>query len=392
MGAQRILQAAGLVLLLCGVANAAPQERVAVIDLGPGSDARRDLLGAIVKAGFEAVIGGGVEDALAGVNVDKDAVLAAQSLAEAQRAFGALDCPAAIKASDAAIAILAMRQAAGIAVPDLPRALTYVLLCKDKAGDVDGAMIAAARLRASGGSNDVPADLWKKYPAVDTVLDHELVPLEIEADVANATVFVDLVPRGKTPLKLQLPAGEHLIAVAAGTRRGWAAGHTDPKQTKLTIPTTERAVEASPLAARIAALKGDKPKADDVAFVMAETGARVVLIRSGDSVEAWGRVGRSQVPHLLGGEDGVAKVSDARDVDRLLLLVKDRVQGWNDRAPDPDQPLLTETNTAGEFSKQDKRAKWWVYAALAGAVVGAATILYVNDSGSDRQRVELKFP
>ena len=394
MGPQRILQAAGLILLLCGVASAAPRtERVAVIDLGPASaDVRKDLLGAIVKAGFEAVVGGGVEDALAGINVDKDAVAAAAALAEAQRAFGALDCAAAIKASDSAIAILAMRQAAGIAVPDLPRALTYVLLCKDKAGDVDGAMVAAARLRAAGGSKDVPAELWKKYPAVDTVLDHELVALEIEADVADATVFIDLVPRGKAPLEVQLPAGEHLIAVAAGTRRGWAAGHTDPKQTKLTIPTTDRAGEASPIAARIAALQGDKPKPEDVAFVMGETGARVVLIRSGDSVEAWGRIGRSETAHLLGGEDGVAKVSDARDVDRLLLLVKDRVQGWNDRAPDPDQPLLTEQNTDERFSKKDKSAKWWVYAALAGAVVGAATILYVNDSGSDRQRVELKFP
>ncbi|MDQ3338025.1 MAG: hypothetical protein M4D80_22910 [Myxococcota bacterium] len=380
-------------LLLCGVAIAAPQtERVAVIDLGPGTDARRDLATAIVKAGLDPVVGNGIEDALAGVNVDKDAVAAAAALAEAQRAFGALDCAAAIKSSESAITILAMRQAAGVAVPELPRALTYVLLCKDKAGDVDGAMVAAARLRAVGGSKDVPADLWKKYPAVDTVLDHELVSLEIEADVKDARVFIDLVPRGKAPLRIQLPAGEHLIAVAVGTRRGWAAGHTDPKQAKVTIPTTDRAGESSPIATRIAALDGKKPSADDVAFVMGETGARIVLIRSADSVEAWGRVGRSEVPHLLGGEDGVAKVSDSRDVDRLLLLVKDRVQGWNDRAPDPDQPLLTEKPGDDRFSRKDKPAKWWVYAALAGAVAGAAAILYVNDSGSDRQRVELKFP
>jgi hypothetical protein len=221
------------------------KERVAVIDLGPSSDARQDLLAAIVKAGFDPVIGNGIEDALAGVDVDKDAVELAGALADAQRAFGALDCTAAIKASDRAIAIGAMRQAAGIPVPELPRALTYVLLCKDKAGDVDGAMVTAARLRAVGGSKDVPADLWKKYPAVDTVLDHELVALDIETDVKDAVVFIDLQPRGKAPLRLQLPAGEHLIAVASGSRRGWAAGHTDPKQTKVTIPTTDRAGESS---------------------------------------------------------------------------------------------------------------------------------------------------
>ena len=361
--------------------------------LGPNDGARRDLLAGLVAAGFEAVFGDGIEDALAGQNVDKDALELAAAVADAQRAFGALDCAAAIKASEGAIAIGAMRQAAGLAVPELPRALTYVLLCKDKVGDVDGAMVTAARLRSVGGSKDVPADVWKKYPAVDTLLDHELVPLEIATDVKDAVVFVDLEPRGKAPLKLQLPAGEHLIAVAAGTQRGWAAGHTDPKQAKVTIPTTDRAGAWSEIAVRVASLKGEKPSADDVAWVMDETRARVVLIRRSDSVEAWGRVGRSEAPHLLGGDDGIAKISDKQDVERMLALVKDRVQGWNERAPDPDRPLLTEKPGEGDrFTRKDSPTKWWVYAALAGAVIGAATIIYVNDAGTDRQRVELTFP
>lgn len=392
MGAQRVLQAAGLVLLLCGAAVAAPRERVAVIDLGPAGDARKGLLEAIVAAGLDPVIGDGIEDALAGQSPDKDAVELAAAMAEAQRAFGALDCAAAIEASERAIAIGAMRQAAGLAVPELPRALTYVLLCEDRAGDVDGAMVAAARLRTVGGSSDVPADVWKKYPDVDTLLDHELVPLEIEADVPDAVAFVDLKPAGKTPVKVQLPAGEHLIAVAAGTRRGWAAGHTDPKQVKLTIPTTDRAGTWSELAARVAGWKGAKPSPSQLATVMEDVRARIVLIRSGETVEAWGRVGRSEAPHLLGGEDGTARLGDPQDVARLLALVKDRVQTWNDRAPDPDRPLLVEKPGEGRFTRKDEPAKWWVYAALAGAVLGAAAIIYVNDAGTDRQRVELTFP
>jgi hypothetical protein len=66
--------------------------------------------------------------------------------------------------------------------------------------------------------------VWRKYPAVDTIIDRELVTLEIGADVPGAVVFVDLVAAGKAPLTIQLPAGDHLIAVAAGTKRGWAAG------------------------------------------------------------------------------------------------------------------------------------------------------------------------
>jgi hypothetical protein len=393
MGAQRVLQAVGVVAALAAGAIAAPKlhERLAVIDLGPSPEdetTRKQLAEAAVTAGFEPVIGNGIEDALAGINVDKDVVELGAAMAEAQRAFGALDCAAAIKAADRAIAIAAMRQAARMAVPELPRALTYELLCKDKAGDVDGAMAAAARLRVVGGSADVAAAIWQKYPEVDAIIDREQVGLEIETDAKDADVFIDLKRAGKAPLKTHLPAGEHLIAVAAGTKRGWAAGKTDPKQAKVTIPTTDVAGESSAIATRVASWKGT-PSPDEIAWVMNETHARVVLIRRGDTVEAWGRTGHAEAPHLLGGDDGKAKATDKEDRDRLLGLITDRVQGWNDRAPDPDQPLLTEKRGEG---RKEEGTKWWVYAVLAGAVVGAATVLYVNDAGTDRQRVELKFP
>lgn len=397
MGAQRVLQAAGLILLL-GVAQAAPAnafargERIAVVDLGPDDAAAQTVRAQIVASGFEAVIGDGIEDALAGRSADKDTLDLATAIAEAQTAFGALDCGATVTAADKAIAIGAMRQAAGLAVPELTRALTYVLLCKDKAGDVDGAMIAARRLRTLGGSNEVPAALWKKYPDVDAILE-DTVSLRIETDVKGATVYVDFEKRGKAPLDVQLRAGEHLIAVAKGTKRGWGAGHTDPKQKTVTIPTTDHAGSGSKIATRVAGWKGAKPSPTEVAWIMNETRARLVLVRSGDTLEAWGRVGRSETPRVLGGEDGVAKTTDRQDVTRLLALVADRVQGWNDRAPDPDQPLLVEKPGEGRFAKrEDEPAKWWVYAALGAAVAGVAAILYVNEGGEDRQRVELTFP
>jgi hypothetical protein len=278
-------------------------------------------------------------------------------------------------------------------VPELPRALAYMLLCLDKGGETDAAMQHARWLRAAGGSSDVPADVWKKYPDVDTVVfDNDKLAVEIATDVADANVFVDFKSVGKAPAKLHLGVGEHVIAVAAGTRRAWARGTAIPAQPKVTIPTQDVAGGESVLAARVASWKGAKPSADEIGWVMNEVHARVVLVRSGDAVEAWGRVGHAEAAHLLGGDDGVAKVRDADDTKRMMALVVDRVHTWNDRAPDPDQPLLVEKPGEGVHRAKDEKAQWWVYAALAGAVVGAATIIYVSDVGSDRQRVELKFP
>jgi hypothetical protein len=394
MGAQRILQAA-LILGFSGAALAAPKlhERVALIDLGPDDGTRKELLATIVASGFDPAVGDGIEDALAGVAMDKDAVALATAMADAQRAFGAFDCVAVKASAKTAIEIAAQRQAAGRPVPELPRALTYMLLCLDKLGESDAAMQHARWLRTVGGSPDVPPDVWKKYPDVDAMLGDERIAVEIEADVPDAQVFVDFKPAGQAPAKLHLSAGEHLIAVAAGTRRGWARGTAIPAQPKVTLPTQDYAGAKSALAAKVASWRGAKPKAEDIGWVMNETHARIVLVRSGDSLEAWGRVGRAEQPHVLGGEDGFAKVSDAEDTKRLMSLVTDRVQAWNDRAPDPDRPLLVEQPGDREKQKpRDEKAKWWVYAALAGAVLGASAVIYASEVGSDRQRVELKFP
>jgi len=432
MGAQRILQAAGLIVVpvvvpvvvsvvvavVCasvGSATAAPvrqHERVAVIDLGPDAtdgSVRQRIIAAVVAAGFDAVIGDNVEDALAGHSVDRDALDLAVAIERAQRAFGAFDCATAIEASTQAAALAAMRQAAGLPAPELARAYTYLLSCKDKAGDVDGAMVAAARLRAVVGPQpkDVPAEVWRKYPDVDTIVDRELVELEITTDVPDATVWIDHRPAGTAPLRVQLPAGDHLIAVAAGTRRGWAAGHTDPRQHQLAIPTRDRAGTTSAIAARVAGWKGALPSPVELGRVMTSVRVRVVLIRHGDTVEAWGRIGRAEpvlprpaspaapsapppgAPYRLGGDDGIATLDD---VPRLLALVADRVQTWSDRAPDPDRPLLVESATERARDRRDGPTKWWVYASLGAALVAAGAVLYVHEAGSERQRVELTFP
>lgn len=388
MGPQRVLQVAlvGLIVSIAGVARAKPRERVAVIDLGPADNGatRRAIAGAAVTAGLEVVTGDGVEDALAGEATDKDVVQLAAALAEAQRAFGALDCTAATTAARTAIGIAAARQAAGLAVPELPRAWTYVLECADRAADTTGALHAAAMLRTVAGASDLLA----KYPEVDALLDREQFAIEITTEVPGADVWIDFRRAGTSPLKTFLGAGEHVIAAGKGTRRGWAAGTPTKAQKTIAVPMAEHASSNAALAARIQAWKGTPA---ELAAVLDLVNARVALIRKGDTVQAWGRVGKHESPHQLGGEDGLGTVAEAP---RLAALVADRAQMWNDRAPDPDQPLLVETKEerAKRQGKADEPTRWWVYAALIGAAAVGGTVLYLHDTAENTQRVELHWP
>jgi hypothetical protein len=402
MGPQRVLQAAVAVAFATSAAAAAPlaapsRERIAVIDLSPGlgaaaggsaGDAPKQLAAAIAAAGFAPVVGDGVEDALAGRDTERDTIELAAAIATAEHAFGALACRDVTPAARRAIGLAAARQAAGRPVPELPRAWAYLLLCADRDGDLDTAMTAANQLRALGGSPDVPAALWAKYPEIDAVAGRDLVALDIDADVAGAAIWVDFRPVGASPAHVVLSAGDHVIAAAAGTRRGWAAGSAVPSQKALHVPLTDVAGPFADVAQRVAGWAGKLPPPADLAFVLDRVHARIALIRRGDRVEAWGQIGRSEAPHQLAGEDGVAPVADPN---RLLGVISDRLAAWGAHAPDPDRPLLVE-DRGGRRDEPETPAKWWVYAAIGGAVALGVAVIAVHDSASDRQRVELHVP
>jgi hypothetical protein len=362
-----------------------------VIDLGPDAEAgaaRRQLQAGIVAAGLDAVIGDGVDDALAGIALDPDGVQLAAAMDEAQRAFGALDCKATIAAATRAIELGAARQAGALAVPELPRAWTLVLACADRGGDVDTAMLAAQRLRALGVPDDA---LLARYPEVDAVIDRELVTIDVVAEVAGADVWIDHRRAGTSPLHVALPAGRHLVAAGKGDRRGVVTGTVVATQPTVEVAMPKQAGPWSDVAARVAGWKGAMPAPKELGWVLAHVHARIALVRRGDSVEVWGRAGLAEVPRRLGGVDGARTLADA---DRAIALVVDRVHAWNDHAPDPDQPLLTETpqERAKRSGRTNTPTKWWVYAAIAGAVAIGVAIIYVHDNASDTQHVELKYP
>jgi hypothetical protein len=405
MGAQQILRAATtLAVIAAGSAHAAPRHRasgahepVAIIDLGPadGGAARGKLGAALVAAGMQPLIDDGIDDALAGISRDTDEQSIAIEVSQAKQAFGELDCKAATTAARQAIGELAARQAAGLPVPELPRAWAYVLLCADRTSDTGQALIAASRIRALGGSPDVPVDVLAKYPEVDAVADRDTIEVEITSEVAGATLWVDFQPAGTAPAKLTLSAGEHVIAAASGTRRGFIAGTAVRKQKQVAIAMPDRAGKNATLAARVARWNGALPSAAELTAVLVQVHARIGLVRHGDVVEVWGHAGLAEPLRRLGGDqDGVRSLAEA---DRAVALALDRAQTWNDRAPDPDVPLLTETE--GERSKRrngggenEQPTKWWVYATIGGAILAAAIVVYAKDSASDTQRVEIHYP
>ena len=418
MGPQRVLQAAVAVAFAAiGAATAAsadaapasssapltaPQrERIAVIDLGPtgpapgapgasSDDVAHQLQAAIAAAGFSPVTGDGIDDALAGRDVDRDATELATAIATAARAFGALACGEAVPAARKAIGIAAARQAAGRPVPELARAWAYVLLCADRDGQLDAAVSAATQLRALGGSPDVPAAVWAKYPDIDAIADRDLVELDIDTEIPGAAIWVDFRPVGASPVHVELTTGDHVIAAASGSRRGWAAGTAVRSQTSLRVPLDDAGGPWSEVARRVAGWRGKLPAPTELAWLFDKIHARIALIRHGGTVEAWGQVGRSEAPHVLGGDDGTGPVGDAG---RVLGVVADRIAAWNAHAPDPDRPLLVEdTGLRGRGDEPPPPTKWWVYAAIGGAVAIGATIILVHDSASDRQRVELHVP
>lgn len=365
-----------------------------MIDLGPdaGGAARQTVIDAVSAAGLEVVAGGGVEDALAGKEADGDAAPLASAMAAAARGYGALACADATAAARQAIGIAAARQAAGRPVPELARAWAYVLLCADREGQVDAAHGAARRLRALGGSDDVPAAVWARYPEIDAIANRELLEVEVDAGVAGAAIWIDFHQVGASPAKVVVEAGDHVIAAASGNKRGWAAGTAVRSQKKIEVPMVEQGSAQGDLARRIAGWKVVTP--DELAWVLGRVHARVAVVRQGDRIAAWGQLGRGEPPKLIAGaaDDGTAALADAP---RLMAAVAERVHGWNDHAPDPDRPLLTEADAPAPSRRTDEPeqpARWWVYAAIAGAAAIAGGFVLLHETASDRQRIELRYP
>jgi len=363
-----------------------------VIDLGPADpDVDRALATALVKAGL-APLDDASEAALTGQAAESDAIALATHMAHAQQKFGALDCKGTLNAVKKALPLLAARQAGQLPVPELPRAWAYALLCADRTGDADLAFRAASRLRVVGGSPDVSADLLAKYPEIDATLGIDAIEVDVATEIPDATLWLDFEPIGKGPKHLALSPGDHVIAAASGTRRGYLVGRPIKKQPKLVVEMPDQASALADVASAVASWKGAVPSADALASVLDKVHARAALIRHGDVVEVWGHAGKNEPVRRLGGEDGTRTLADA---DRAAALLADRVEGWSSHAPDPDQPLLVEDLHERAAAANKERAggtAWWVYATIGAAVLAGSIAVYAHEQDNNTQEIRLHYP
>ena len=144
----------------------------------------------------------------------------AAAMADAQRKFGALACKDAIAAAQTAIAIAAARQAAGLAVPELPRAWTYVLLCADRTRRCDAPRWSRRRsLRALGGSPDVDAERARALSRGRRAVESRGGRARDQGRGRRRRHLGRLQAAGTAPLKIVLAAGPHVIAAARHAAR-----------------------------------------------------------------------------------------------------------------------------------------------------------------------------
>jgi hypothetical protein len=399
MGARQVLGvAAGLVAIALAWPRAAhADEPVILVDLRPGADEALRASRAALRAEL-ASLGGlvlrdepGLDEALAGDAQGGDDAAQRAALEEARAAFGDLDCGRALAAADRAVLLGAARQAAGHADRlALRGAWAYVLLCSDRAGDRGRAQAAADQLRAlgldSGDAAGIPAAVWDRFPEIDASTDRDIVPLTV-AEPAGAAVWIDHARVGTAPVTVHVAAGEHVVAVADGTRRGDGRIRAEARPLTVTVDLAEGAGAFAAAAAVVAGWRSGRtqPTAEALGTLMRRLEVRFALLLAGrDTVQVW----------VLGpGDARPRKLDDAsrRDPMAIGAIVVDRAAAWDGRAPDPDRPLLRESPD-DRGRRRGTPDRWWVYAAIVGAVAAGTAILYFQDAAEDHQRIEIRFP
>jgi hypothetical protein len=368
---------------------------VIVVDLRPGDGeslrASRalliDELGEV--QGIRMRTDAGLDGALAGEASDTDAPLVRAALAEARAAFGDVDCKKATIASDRAIDLLAARQASGIDDGTALRgAWAIVLLCADQAGARARAQNAADHLRALGVATGDQAGIseatWERFPEIDARVEGTDVALTVTTVPAGATVWIDHVQVGASPVTVHVAPGEHLVAAGEHAKRGAARVEIDGQPLAVELALEDRTGSHSAIATIVKEWRdgGLTPTAEALGTIMESLEVRFALVLSGkNTVQVWARGPRDDKPR---------KVDDAArsDIMGIGALINDRVAAWDANAPDPDLPLLRETD---DDRKKGPPEKWWIYAAIVGTVAVLSTVLYVSDSADDHQRIVLRF-
>lgn len=388
MGAVQILRVAVAALAVGAVAGVAqakqqpePGPAIAVIDLrGDEGAAARAQLELTLRAAELQVIGGDLGVALIGQDRDEAAALAA--LAEAQDGFGSLDCGRARPSAERAALLLTARIAAGFDErARVGKAWAYVALCAERDGDRSSASFAVDRLRALGqdGGALLPADAWARYPEIDAAIDRDIVEITVTGP-AGSSAWIDDRAIGAVPAKAYVSAGKHVVAVAGADGRG--ALLTTAMGQPLSILVEYTGVDRGLGVLEVVRGWRVKKAVDVASLAPVMTRAKVelaVVIEPDGQLALW-----QQLP------DGLRVVARG-EAAAIATSAHDAWAAAHERAPVDDEPLLREEDVPSAKDGEKAPARWWVYAAIGGAIVAGAVVIYAIDAGEDRQRFELRF-
>lgn len=376
MGAVQVLRVAvaGVVATALAAAPAAAAPVVVVVDarataVPTEAAALRDRFAA---AALEPV-GGTRAEAWAGRGEDDLALDAA--LAEAQDGFGQLDCGRARPWAERAALLAAARTAAGADERGrASRAWTYLLLCADRDGDRPAARHAADRVRALGGSPAVTADVWARYPEIDAAIDRDIVAITVTGP-AGAAVTLDDAPLGRAPTTGFAHAGRHVLAAPGGAT--WITVQGKPLTVEVpATPPSDAALAA--IAGLVTEARSGVEASRAAAIALAADAELVAVLEPDGQVALWQRLRKTTVAIGRGTPDAMVAAAGRAHA------------AAHERAPDPTLPLLREPRTTAKPQRDPTR--WWVYAAIGGALVAGAAAIYAADAGDDHQRFELSFP
>lgn len=388
-----------VVAAMVAASATAAAEPVAVIDLRPGEIADRQRYAGAVAAGLsrhdgvEALSDPAAVAALVGEPFAPHAAEGAAALAEARRAYGALDCALALPAADRAVEAFAAVQATGAAVGgELVAAYSYALLCADATGDAARAHRAAARLRALTPDRPpgVAEELWQRYPAIDATGGVGRAEVEINSTPTGAAIWVDHRPVGEAPVVVYLSEGEHLVAAAGDTGAGTEVLRVEGWTARSVVELRGSEPRWAKLAAWVAAWRAGEraPTPDDIARMLAALELRVAVLitrntsTGNDQLELWGAPPGEVTAIMIG-------VGTTAELGTLAKLVVDTTAAW-DRGERPDR--LVATPAPAPEKKKVKQQPWWVYASVVGAVGLGAAVLLAAELADDHQRIEISYP
>lgn len=202
--------------------------------------------------------------------------------------------------------------------------------------------------------------------------------VSITSEPTGARVFVNAARVGTSPVDLEVTGGEEWLVVHyPGRLRSVTRVPATSTHIVLGAAPARQLLEEQVTAWRAA---GHQASAADITSIMRDARLElVVVLTAGGQAQIWTLGARAAVAKPA----GKASIDDPSAVGEAVSGAVALLAPAGEVPPDGLPP---------EPKPAKKVLSPWIYAAVAGAVLLGAGLLYVTSSGGDTQRIEITFP